>query len=176
MQSNSFKNIALTGMMGCGKSSVAKELKNLLYGFEHVEMDEEIEKKEKLSIREIFEQRSEQYFREVESALVRELSDRNNLIISMGGGAFLKEENRKIFLKNAFCVYLKTSSNLIFERVKNDNTRPLLNVSNLKEKIGELNLNREKFYKFAHIEIITDNKTTKEIAEEILEKYKEYGY
>ena len=175
MDSKAYKNIALTGMMGCGKSTVAKELASVLSDYQNIEMDFEIEKKESLSISEIFEKYGEAYFRTIEKQLVKDLSHKENLIISMGGGAFLNEENRNLFLKNAFCVYLKTSQNEIYQRVKNDNSRPLLNVDNLKEKIDNLIAQREKYYKFAHIEIETDNKTPQKIAKEILEKYKEYG-
>jgi len=170
-----YKNIALTGMMGCGKSTVAKELKLILPNYQNIEMDVEIEKNEKISINEIFKKYGEPYFRTLETQLIKGLSNKQNLIISMGGGAFLNEENRNIFLEKAFCVYLKTSQNIIYQRVKNDKSRPLLNVDNLKEKIDNLISQREKYYKLAHIEIETDNKTPQEIAKKILEKYREYG-
>lgn len=174
MKKNS-KNIALTGMMGCGKSTVAKELKTILADFTWVEMDSYLEKKENKSINDIFSTNGEAYFRELESQYIEYLAKECNQIISMGGGAYLKEVNRKNFSKNSFCVYLKASPETIYGRIKDDNSRPLLKSKNVKLKIKEILKKREEIYELADCIIVTDNKTVNEIALEIVEKYKNYG-
>ena len=168
------KNIALTGMMGCGKSTISKELSTLLPEFDCVEMDYEIEKKEKTTINEIFSSKGEKYFREIETKLIKELSRKTKLIISMGGGAFLREENRELLKQNSISFYLKTNADEIYNRIKNDTTRPLLKTQDIKAKINEILKNREKYYNLADITIDTTNKKPKEIAQEVLEKYNKY--
>ena len=163
-------NIVLTGMMGSGKSSVAKELAKCLPEFNLVELDDEIEKCENLKISEIFEQKGEEYFRTQETLLLKKYAKNENQIISLGGGAFIKDENRQV-LKDDFTVYLSAASETIFSRIKNDNSRPLLKNNVSITKIQEIINKRESFYKLAKYEIKTDNKTTEQIAKEITEKY-----
>lgn len=169
------KNIALTGMMGCGKSTVAKEIKSILADYTWIEMDSYLEKKECKSINEIFSTYGEDYFRKIESQYIESLSEDFKQIISMGGGAYLNEDNRKNFSKNSFSVYLKASADTIYERIKDDNSRPLLKSKDIKAKIKELLEIREKMYELADCTVITDNKSVNEIALEILEKYKKHG-
>lgn len=169
------KNVALTGMMGCGKSSVAKELQKLLSDYVCIEMDFEIEKQENKTINEIFALHGETYFRNLETKLIEQVSANKNLIISMGGGAFLKEENRKLFLENSICIYLKTEPKTIYERIKADNSRPLLKSNDVFGKINELLNERARYYNQAHHIVITDNKKPEDIAKEILEIYIKYG-
>lgn len=170
------KNIALTGMMGSGKSAIGKELQSFLPKFEYFEMDELIVKKMGISINEIFEKYGEPYFRTLETDLIKSFALKNNSIISMGGGAFLSEENRKLFKQNSITVYLKTSDNVLYERLKGDKTRPLLKADDLKSKISDLLKQREEKYKMADYTITTDNKGIQEITQEILEIYKENGH
>lgn len=167
--------IALTGMMGCGKTTTAAELARLLPEFQRIEMDEIIEQRENKSINEIFAQNGETYFRNAEAKLLDELCTRDNLIISMGGGAFLSEKNRTCIENNAISIYLSANADTIFERVKNDKSRPLLKSDNPKQRIKELLKKRIKNYQKADAEVKTDNKSTEQIAQEILEIYKKYG-
>ena len=170
------KNIALTGMMGCGKSTVAKELKRVLPELDYIELDFEIEKREGKTINEIFSNKGEEYFRIVESQLLKEITNKDNQIISLGGGAFLTEQNRKTISTNSISIYLETSVDTIYERIKDDSSRPLLKTENVKDKIAELINNRELSYKLANFTVSTDNKTPEIIAKEILEIYKENGH
>lgn len=168
-------NISLIGMMGSGKSTTAKALAELMPNLILLETDFEIEKLEKLTISQIFSQKGEEYFRQCETTLLKNLKTKTNLIISTGGGMFLKEINRNLLCQNSLTFYLSASPTTIFERIKNDTNRPLLNCENPQKKIAELINEREKYYKLAKIEIITDNKTPFQAAEEILEIYKKYG-
>lgn len=167
--------IALTGMMGCGKTTTAAELARLLPEFQRIEMDEIIELRENMSINEIFAQKGETHFRNAEAKLLDELCTRDNLIISMGGGAFLSEKNRKSIEHKAISIYLSAKADTIFERVKNDKKRPLLKSDNPKQHIEKLLQQRTKTYQKADVEVKTDNKSTEQIAQEILEIYKKYG-
>ncbi len=169
------KNIALTGMMGCGKSSVAKELKNLLPKFNYIDLDLEIEKKENKTINKIFEDNGEAYFRSIENQLLEEISDSENQIISLGGGTFLSEQNRKILSLNSISIYLETNVDTIYKRIKDDTSRPLLKTENVKGKIAELLNKRELIYKLANFTVSTENKTPKNIAKEILEILRNNG-
>lgn len=169
------KNIALTGMMGCGKSTVSKELKKLLPEFNYIDLDLEIEKKENKTINEIFSDKGEEYFRIIESQLLEEITNRDNQIISLGGGAFLSEQNRKKLSLNSISIYLETSVSTIYDRIKDDTSRPLLKTENVKDKIADLLNNRELRYKLADFTVSTENKTPKNIAKEILEILRNNG-
>lgn len=167
--------IALTGMMGCGKTTTAIEIAKLLTDFKKVEMDEIISQQEEMSINQIFERKGEEYFRAIESRLLKELCNQQKLIISMGGGAFLSPQNRQYLAQNALSIYLSALPQTIYNRVKEDKSRPLLNTKNLENKIKEILKQRTSIYEKADVEIKTDNKSVSEIVQEIMEIYKKYG-
>ena len=160
------KSIVLTGMSGSGKSTVGALLA-LKLGIGFTDIDSLIEKEEKLSISEIFKKRGEKYFREIEAQVIKNL-DGENLIISLGGGAFENNETRMALLEKTTVFYLKTSAKEIFERLCDKSDRPLLKDLTLEKIITMLNI-REKHYKLAHYEVLTDNKNPEQIVEEILE-------
>ncbi len=160
------KTITLTGMMGSGKSTVAKALSQIL-NCELLEIDSLIEHSKKLTINEIFAKFGEKYFREVEKQTILTSATPENQVIAIGGGAFEDKETREFLLKNTTVIYLKTSSETIFQRIKNDNSRPLLNNQMSTEKIEEIIKKRQQNYKKATLTIITDNKTIEEITTEI---------
>lgn len=169
------KNIILTGMMGAGKTTAGKELSGILTDFSFIDMDSEIEKKLGISISEIFKERGEAYFRDIETNFLKKYSNQNNLIISTGGGIVERSENIDLIKKNGVMFYLSAPSEELFERIKLTTHRPLLAIPNPCDKIKELLNRREKYYKKSDFEIITTNKTIQEIAQEILKKYKNYG-
>jgi shikimate kinase len=165
------RNIVLVGLMGAGKSTVGKFLAQKLEQFNFVDIDEEIVREEKMSIPEIFSQKSEDYFRNIETEVIRKISSEQNLIISTGGGAFEREENRKLLNKNGKTFYLYAPIDILFERLKDDNSRPLLRCDNPKEKLANLLITRENNYKKSSFIIDTENKTIEQIVNEIVEKY-----
>ncbi len=169
------KNIVLVGMMGCGKTSVSAELQKFFPDFALVEMDSELEERAGMKITEIFQIHGEEHFRIAEKQLVTEISTESSQIISTGGGVFLSEENRALLNENSLTVYLSADSETIYERVKTDNSRPLLKSDDPKARISELLAERTPYYKLAHTEISTVGKNVRAIAEEILEKYKNHG-
>ena len=160
-------NIVLIGLMGAGKSTIGKALsKDLNYNF--IDIDEEIVKSEKMSINDIFKLKSETYFRELETKTIEKFSKSDNAVISLGGGAFENEKNRTILLNSSKVFYLKASIDTLFERIKTDNSRPLLKCDNPKEKLKELLKKREVNYEKAHYTINAENSL-----EEIIQKIKE---
>ncbi len=163
-------NIILIGFMGCGKSTVGKQLSRSL-GWLFLDTDEEIEAREQTTISEIFKTRGEACFREMETAYLKELLEKKgkeNHVIAVGGGLPLKEENQELLQKLGEVIYLKASDETIYERLKGDKKRPLLQTQNPREKIREMMEQRkEKYQNCAKREIVVDEKTIAEIVEEI---------
>ncbi len=163
-----FKNVILTGMMGSGKTTVGKELATIL-NYNFVDLDEIIENKYG-KITDIFSQKGEKYFRELETQELKNLENQSNFVLSTGGGIILKDENIKILKDLGQVFYLSTKSETIYNRIKNQRHRPLLNTQNPKNTIEEILSKRLEKYEKSGEKIITDNKNAKEIAGEIYEK------
>ena len=119
-------NIVLVGMMGAGKSTVAKSLVNLLNDYSIQDVDSLIEQKMSLSISEIFDKYGEQEFRKIESEVIEETCQKNKTIISTGGGAFENPINRKVLLNSGKVFYLYAPSQVLYDRIKTQGDRPLL--------------------------------------------------
>ena len=163
------RNIVLVGFMGTGKTVVGKALAKEM-NRQFLELDEIIEQREKMPIREIFEKKGEPYFRGVEKQVVKEASERKGVIISAGGGAIIDEDNFKNLKKNGVIVCLEASPDVILSRTKDLKTRPLLNVSDPRKKIEELLQKRVRYYKKADLSINTDNLTAAQIVDNIKQK------
>ena len=167
----SMKNIVLTGFMGTGKTAVGKKLSRLL-NMELVDVDTEIEKSQKMTVKEIFKNFGEPRFREIETEMIKKLSGKENIIISTGGGAVLKQENMDILREKGIIVCLMAKPETILSRTSHNSNRPLLHVEDPFGKINELLNFRKPFYERADIMIDTEGKTPIQIAEEIIEKIK----
>lgn len=168
-------NIYLIGFMGVGKSTVAFALRQLC-GMEIIDTDEELVQRAGMSIPEIFRTRGQEAFREMESALFRELSEKKNLIVSCGGGAILREENRNQMKKSGTVVLLTAEPETILERVRYDNNRPILEGKKNVPAIRALLEERREAYELAgDVAVATDGRKTFDIAAEILDKIKERG-
>lgn len=166
-------NIVLIGFMGTGKSTIARELAKTRQ-MNIVEMDEEIVRRRGKSIADIFEEEGEEYFRDLETALLKELQTKENQVISCGGGAVLREENVRVMKKNGCVVLLTALPQTIYERVKNNTDRPILQGNMNVEYIASLmEKRREKYEKTADIVIATDGKNVSQICEEMLQKLAE---
>lgn len=161
-------NIILIGMMGCGKTTTASELAKILPAYIYIDIDNEIEKSTQQKISDIFLRHGEAFFRMLETEKIKKFcSGKIKQIISVGGGAFENEINRKIIKENGMVIYLKTSPQAIYDRIKSETHRPLLRKDFSVEKILEIMSKRIKNYEKADIIILTDNKTPQEVAEEI---------
>ncbi len=162
------KHIALIGFMGSGKTIVGLKLAQKL-NLNHVDTDKVIEIREGRSISQLFAEEGEDYFRKLESDLLaNSIATSEQLVISTGGGVVLAEENREQ-LTHAVVFYLKTSPELIYERVQVDSSRPLLaDTDDLYERIESILSEREEIYTaVADYVIATDNKKISEIIDEI---------
>lgn len=166
-------NIVLIGFMGAGKSTVARALHEM-YGLEVVEMDQLISEREKMSIPEIFEAHGEEYFRNLETELLIELQDRNNVVISCGGGVPMRECNVTEMKKNGRVVLLSASAEVILERVKDSHDRPVIEGSKTVAYIRSLmEKRREKYMAAADFIVNTDKKSAEEICRELVEDLEE---
>ena len=164
-------NIVLVGYMGSGKTTVGKTLAEKLE-MDFLDTDLEIEREQGCSIREIFEEKGEQGFRDIETALLKKLSGNAvNTVIATGGGIVLREENRKLLKKTGKVVLLSASEETTFQRVKNDTGRPLLDsagAEELKNKIHRMLESRAAAYRAAADCVVeTDGRTAEEIAEHL---------
>lgn len=163
-------NIFLIGFMGTGKSTVADTFRKQ-YGMEIVEMDQAIVEKEGMSISDIFEKYGEEYFRNLETSLLKGMNGATDKIVSCGGGAVLRKENISFMKEQGKIVLLTASPEVIFCRVKNNKGRPLLQGKNTVEEIKAMMENRKKIYESAaDIVICTDGKSLEIICKEIIEK------
>jgi shikimate kinase len=165
------KNIALIGLMGSGKTTIGALLAQKLK-LNFVDIDTEIEKKEKSTISEIFAHKGESFFRELETQALKEFAGKTNQIISTGGGAVQNTENLDFLKQNCITIYLKTSPEVLFERLKDDASRPLLQNPDPLATLKELLKKRQDNYQKADIIIDTDNKTTDKIVNEIIKNVK----
>jgi shikimate kinase len=133
-----------------------------------VELDDIIEMREKMPIKDIFEKKGEPYFRLVEKEVVKEASQRKNIVISAGGGAIIDEENFKNLKNSGTIICLKASPETILKRTIDLKTRPLLNVPDPKKKIEELLKKREPYYNKADFNIDTDSLSIVDIVSRIM--------
>ena len=165
-------NIILEGFMGCGKTTVSEILADKL-DIELIDTDEVIVDTEKRSVNEIFADDGEQYFRDLETELLRTIVNDHwrETVISLGGGLPIREENRELLRKAGKVVYLRTKPETVFARIKDDTTRPLLQTKDPLVRIKELQDERREIYEqAADIIIDTDELTPEEIALEIIRK------
>ena len=163
------RHIYLIGFMGCGKTSVSIAM-NQLYGKNIVEFDDRIIAKEGRSINQIFAESGENYFRDLETEMLKELADEDNIIVSCGGGMVLREENRRLMKENGVIIWLDATPETILDRVKDDDSRPnLKGKKNVKDIKALKNKRADAYAEAADIKVDTDGKTIREVAKEIYE-------
>lgn len=163
----SYCNVFLIGFMGSGKSTVGAALRDCC-SMELVDMDERIALTAGLSIPQIFSQYGEEYFRGLETRLLKELSRQKGLVVSCGGGAPLRPENVAAMKAGGIVVLLEASPSTVYERVKNDTNRPLLKGHMDLSYIRDMMEKRLPLYEAAaDLKIPTDDRSISEICEEI---------
>jgi shikimate kinase len=164
------KNLVLTGMMGAGKSTVGKILaKKLKRKF--IDIDQVIEKKEKNSIKEIFDSKGEVYFRKIEKKMTLEELKKDNLIIALGGGAFINSSIRQEVKDTSISFWLDLGLKHLLPRLRNIKKRPLLNQENLEETVKKIYSDRKKFYNESNFRIKCNSIKIKTIVEKIIKLY-----
>ncbi len=165
------ENIVLIGFMGTGKSSCGEVLARRLR-WEFVEMDNLIEQTAGMSIPDIFAQKGEPHFRDLETQVCRSLANKHHAVISAGGGVVTRVENVQILRSFAYLVLLKATPEEIYRRIiqEGKEKRPLLAKPDPKQEIGRLLAIREPLYiNAANAQIDTSGKSPKKIATEIFE-------
>jgi shikimate kinase len=168
------RNIIITGFMGTGKSVVAKELARKL-GMEFIDMDRIIEERQGTSIADIFARYGENYFRQQENKLVKELSQKENMVIATGGGTLLSSDNTEILSQKGEIICLYTDSQTIYNRVKRKNNRPLLKGKNILSEINRLLEERKKIYDNIKWKIDNTNLNIQEVTDKIIALLKSEG-
>ena len=166
-------NIVLCGMMGVGKSSVGVRIAEMT-GRMWYDTDVVITDRHG-RISDIFEYYGEAHFRSLETEIVRELSGRDGLVISTGGGLVLKPENSELLKQNGKIFFMRASFETLLKRVRADETRPLLkNTGKTAEALGNLLAQRTPVYEHVADYIVdTDGKSINEVAEEIVRLFGE---
>lgn len=170
------KNIVLIGFMGCGKTTVGRELNKRL-GYPLIDMDQIIEERAGKSITRIFAEEGEPAFRDMETDLLRELSQPDNprRIISTGGGIVGRQENRELLHMLGYVVWLNAPRETIIARTLKHKTRPLLNTENPEDRITRMMAERHPLYaESAHLEVDTTGLSSREVAAGLLESARYY--
>ena len=160
--------------MGVGKSTVGKKLAKKLK-LKFVDIDQIIEKKEKMTIKEIFENKGENYFRKTEKKISLEELKNSNTVIALGGGAFMEKSIRNGAKNLSISFWLDVSLQSLLIRLKNVKKRPLLDKDNLKESIYKIYSERKKIYNKSDFRIKCDFLTSNEIVDKILKLYEKSG-
>ncbi len=161
-------NLYLIGMMGAGKTTVGRELaKQLRYGF--LDADNVIEETTKQSINQLFALEGEAGFRQIESDVLAQICSFTKLVISTGGGVILQQKNWS-YLRHGLIVWLDVPVELLYSRLAEDTTRPLLQDVDLKQKLRSLLEQRQSLYNQADLRIsISEEETPEQTAIRVLE-------
>ena len=138
--------IALVGMPGCGKSTVGFCLARRL-GLEFCDSDQWIEAQQGMSVREFFALHGEEAFRDLETRALGELLVAGGVVLATGGGAVLREENRRALHSGACVLYLRSTPEQLWRRLRHDTRRPLLQVANPLQRLRELYAERDALYR-----------------------------
>lgn len=155
--------VYLVGYMGSGKSAIGRRLSYYLR-MPYYDMDKELVRREKMEIPDIFEQKGEAYFRNVETEFLRNFRD-EFCIISTGGGVAINAENRKIMRQTGLVLFLDATFPDIWKRIHKDKNRPIVQRSTKKE-LEDLYYQRRRCYKSAaHITIRTEGRSLRQIVE-----------
>lgn len=172
MKHNNKKIIAFVGLMGVGKTTIAAKLaKKLQYYF--IDCDREIEENERKTINEIFTQNGEEYFRKLEEKTIEQIANRDEeIVISLGGGAFMSEKTRQILQEKAITIWLEASIDEILHRIAKKNNRPLLSGKNKRQVLEELMEKRYPIYATADLKFSSE-KSSDNLVRKIIEKINE---
>lgn len=148
------KTVVLVGMMGAGKTAVGRELAQCL-NVSFRDSDEEIVEAAQMSIAEIFERDGESFFRAREAEVIARLMRGHPGILSVGGGAFLNAGTRALISDLGVSVWIKADLELLWARVRQKSTRPLLRTANPRETLAGLLTAREPYYSKADLAVHT---------------------
>jgi shikimate kinase len=149
------KTIVLVGMMGAGKTAVGRALAQRL-GVSFLDSDAEIEVAANRTVPEIFERDGEPFFRTKETQIIERLLAEKRCVLSTGGGAFLSEQNRMNISGKGISVWLNADLELLWNRVRNKDTRPLLRTPNPKSTLQDIYDQRVPTYSLADMTVVSE--------------------
>ena len=164
------KNLTLTGMMGVGKTTIGKAISKQL-SMQFIDIDSIIEKKLKLTIKKIFENKGEAFFREFEEKVTLEEVQKKNSVVSLGGGAFINAKIRNYVILNTKSFWLHLDISLLEQRLINSKRRPLLVSKNIRLDLDKIYKKRVAAYSLAKHKIDCNNLTTSLITKKIISLY-----
>ena len=153
--------------MGVGKSTIGKKLAKKLK-LDFVDTDEIIESKEKSSIKNIFNKKGESYFRKLEKKVALQELKKSNLVVALGGGAFIDKVVRNEIKNSCLSFWLDLSIPSLLKRVKKTKKRPLLDLERLEESMIEIYSERKKIYNESNFRIKCDLLNKEEIVDKII--------
>jgi len=163
------RNVILVGPMGAGKSTIGRALADEL-GVVFHDSDDLVEERSGASISWIFDVEGEEGFRERESAVIRDLANSRGMVLATGGGAVLREENRRILSGLGTVVYLETTIKQQLARTRRDRKRPLLRSQDREAVLTELFGQRDPLYReIADVIVRTDSRSSRAVVLEIME-------
>lgn len=168
-------SVYLCGFMGCGKSHVGRQLAAAM-NRNFIDLDRYIVNNERMTIPFIFEKYGEPHFRKLEAKYIRELSDDN--IVATGGGALINDETAEYARKSGISVYINTSFDICYGRIKNDTNRPIV-VNSSKKKLHELYDTRNEIYRRNAMCMVNGCTTDTIIVDEIIKLvrfFEKYGH
>ncbi|MGI6188049.1 shikimate kinase [Brevibacillus sp. MCWH] len=168
-----YGNVIFVGFMGTGKTTVGSALAKDL-GIPHRDLDEAIAEREGCSIPELFATKGEQYFRDAESAMLRELLQEKPQVLTTGGGAVLRPENVRLMLSEGTVIALSAAEEELIRRLAGDTGRPLI-AGDVAQRVRRLLDERKGAYDFAPIQIDTTGKDVSDIVAEIRGRMVESG-
>ena len=163
------KNLVFLGMMGSGKSSIGL-LISKKFNLKFIDVDSIIENETKTTITNIFKDKGENYFRNLEEKITIKILQTNNCVISLGGGAFLNNKIRKEILTNHLSFWLNWDESILIKRIKNSKKRPLV-YNSTDVQIKDMIKKRSKKYRYAKFKINCNNLTKTEMVKKIIKIY-----
>lgn len=163
------KTIVMVGMMGAGKTAVGRALAARLQ-VPFLDSDHEIEAAANMSIPEIFARDGEDFFRLKERQVISRLLTEECGVLSTGGGAFLASENRETITRNGASIWLQADLDVLWNRVRHRDTRPLLRTSDPRATLAELYAARVPLYAKADLTVASDGQATiEQMVDRVLE-------
>lgn len=161
-------SIFLVGPMGTGKTTIGRQLANVLKK-EFIDSDHEIVRRTGAAIPLIFEIEGEEGFRIRETKVIDDLTAMDDVVLATGGGAVIKQENRQFLRERGVVIYLKSSLEQLLQRTRKDKNRPLLQTSDPKAKLEALVREREPLYRdVADFYVYTDDRSVRSVVKEIV--------
>ena len=165
----SIKNIVFLGMMGSGKTSIARLVSKKLK-LDFFDTDECIENELKVSISEIFKKNGEKFFRDLEEKITLEIIKKKNIVIALGGGAFINKNIREAILSNHLSFWLNLSPEIIIKRIQKSSKRPLA-FKATKNELLDIIKKRSKIYSKAKYHINCDDLSKNDIVKKVIKFY-----